>query len=83
MPTPGIGRSSQMVSTEFEQRRFYIKHGWSERESVQVRLDPRNQHVYVDYTENESRRIVSATVPFETFVAEFKKWVDGLKGMTT
>lgn len=80
MAEPSIGTAiSRPAVAEFEQRRFDVNYGFRDRESVQVRLDPDNESVYMCYTEKEGRAINHATIPFAEFVKSFKPLVDSFR----
>lgn len=80
MAKPSKGTTiARSVAAEFEQRRFDVNYGFRDRESVQVRLDPDNESVYMCYTEKEGRVINHATVPFTEFVKSFKSLVDSFR----
>lgn len=77
MAEPSIGLVESRPSwAEFEHRRFDVRYGFNSRESVQVRLEPDNDSVYLCYTQSEGRDVIHATIPFVEFVLAMKAVVD-------
>ena len=77
MPQPRIGESTARPSyAMYEHRRLYVGFGFNDRDTVQVRLEPDNENVYLCYTECDGMRVHTATIPFDKFLDAVKTLVD-------
>ena len=80
MPVPEISKIHQQQSTSYDVplRRFYIRFGYEDEDSVQIRLED-NGDVYL-CDDRETRpfgqdKTLSATVPFEMLAEEWPRFV--------